>query len=230
MLRGEGVGYSLHGLDWGPIFASVVSGLAISLMLAILGIATGAIATDPNVDTSQASGILTGVGISLIIAMLVGSFIGSFVGGRFSRWLDRGSVIYHAVTSWGVATLMSALLFTVLIVGFAGSAATVAGTAAVADPAGAASRTVAPAAARTARTGAAAVNNTGVAANTGAAATSANNTAAAKGADALGGAGWALGLGMLLTLGASFAGWWLGSRKPLMGIEVEDDVPAHAHA
>jgi hypothetical protein len=41
-------------------------------------------------------------------------------------------------------------------------------------------------------------------------------------ADAVSWGGWALALGMLLTLAAAIAGWWIGSRSRLADAETED--------
>jgi len=41
-------------------------------------------------------------------------------------------------------------------------------------------------------------------------------------ADAVSWGGWALALGMLLTLAAAIAGWWVGSRSRLADAETED--------
>lgn len=41
-------------------------------------------------------------------------------------------------------------------------------------------------------------------------------------ADAVSWGGWALALGMALTLAAAIAGWWIGSRSQLAGAETED--------
>jgi hypothetical protein len=41
-------------------------------------------------------------------------------------------------------------------------------------------------------------------------------------ADAVSWGGWALALGMALTLAAAIAGWWIGSRSQLADAETED--------
>jgi hypothetical protein len=178
----------IGGLDWGAIIGSVCAGLGVTMMLSVLGVATGLIASDPNVDAGEATGILGAVGAWLVIALCVGSFIGSFIGGRFAQWLGRGSVVYHALTSWGIAIILTSALAALLTIGFSNSF-------------------VAADAAAQAGTSKAAANT--------------NNTAATA-TDNIGGVGWGIGIGMLLTLGTAVGGWWLGSRKPLMDVEVDD--------
>ena len=46
--------------------------------------------------------------------------------------------------------------------------------------------------------------------------------AAEQAADAVSWGGWALTLGMILTLAAAVAGWWVGSRTRLAGAETDD--------
>lgn len=212
---GDPVGSRSRGIDWAAVMASVVSGLAITTMLIILGVSTGLIAGNEGTSADEAQGILGAIGAWTVVAACIGTFIGSLLGGRLARWLDRGSLGYHALTSWGLATLLSLVLLTLVSIGFAtttNSAAntttaaetTTEGDAAAGDPAGAD-----PAATPEGQTG----ENANTAAET-----------ADDAADALGGAGLAISLGMLLTLAVSVAGWWVGSRKRLLDIERE---PAH---
>jgi hypothetical protein len=49
-----------------------------------------------------------------------------------------------------------------------------------------------------------------------------SDDAAEQAADAVSWGGWALALGMALTLGAAIAGWWIGSRSRLADAETDD--------
>lgn len=219
---------SMNGVDWGAVVASVLTGMAVSTLLVILGVATGLIAGNENSDAGDAKGILGALGAWFVIAMLIGSFVGSLLGGRLARWLNRGSLAYHAATSWALATLLSLLLATLVTIGFATSANSAA-TAAVANEANEAQTQNAAGA----QGAAAAAGNEPDGAGGDAAARDAqggtNGEAGGKSSeqaaddtgDALGGAGVALSIGMILTLLASFAGWWVGSRKRLTDFERE---------
>ena len=206
---GSDRGSAIRDLDWSAVFASVVIGLGLTVMLTVLGVATGLIASDRHSSAGDIGGIVGSIGAWAVIAAILATFIGSFAGGRFSRGLNRGSIGYHAATAWGVATLLTLVLVTFLTMGFVSSASTVAATAAATNKA-----TTTPAATTPAAT-TAPVPNTST--------TAAKDTAAST-ADALGGAGVALTIGMLLTLVASVAGWYVGSRKPLTSLEREDDA------
>lgn len=214
----------MQRIDWGAVVASVVTGVATTTMLIILGVATGLIAGNEDTSTGDAAGILSAIGAWAVIAAIIGAFAGSFLGGRLARWLDRGSLAYHAVTSWGVATLLSLTLLALVSIGFAASATSVA-TADVAANAGDATSQEdgsAPASNEPDATGGdAAAADKADAAGDGKADTSAEQAADNAG-DTLGGAGLALTLAMLLTMVASFAGWWIGSRKRLTDFEREE--------
>lgn len=198
------------GIDWAAVTASVVSGMGVTIMLVLLGVATGLIAGDRGTSENEAQGILSGVGAWTVIAMIIGTFVGSVVGGRLARWLDRGSVGYHGITSWGLATLLTVALASLVSIGFATTANSAATSAIAADQV---------------TEGQAGQSAGGAAGQQGAAGGGASEgkaeRAAEDTADALGGTGLAIALGMMLTLVASLLGWWIGSRKRLLDIERE---------
>ena len=210
-------------LDWHAVVASVVTGLAVTVMLVILGVATGLISGNENTDSaSEIGGILGAVGAWSVVAMVIGAFVGSLLGGRLARWLDRGSIGYHALTSWGLATLLALTLATLVTIGFseATNAAANSTTATETVTDGQADDATNPAGGAAAGTGAAAEGTPE--GPTGTDATS-KEEAADNTADALGGAGLGIFFSMLLTLAASAAGWWIGSRKRLLDIEREPE-------
>src|SRR3712207_4550998 len=108
-------------LDWGAIIASVVSGIGITILLATLGAAAGIEASDDEGADNEGR-IAAGVGTWTVISALLGTLAGTFIGGRFSRWQSPGSATYHGITSWGLTTLLSALLGATGALGLLGSA------------------------------------------------------------------------------------------------------------
>ena len=173
-------------LDWGAIVASVVAGLGTTLLLVTLGAAVGIEAADDNGDNEGR--IAAGVGTWAVISALLGTLVGTFIGGRFSRWQSPGSATYHGLTSWGLATLLSAWLGASGAPGLLGSAL----SREDADP--------------------------GAAAGT----TGGGGEAAEQAGNAISWGGWALALGMLLTLATAIVGWHLGSRTRLADAERDD--------
>jgi hypothetical protein len=223
-------------LHWGPALASVIVGLAVTAMLIMIGVASGLIAGDDTTNGDEAQGILAAIGAWSVIALALGSFIGSFVGGRLTRWMDRLSIATHTLVSWGVATLLALALVSLVSIGFATTATSVATTATAAEVTDDSSNGAAAAANGANAAGSDATDATGT---TGAARgndagsknsnANGNNTDNAKAADntgdVLGGAGWAIAVGMILSLVASAAGWFLGSRRRLTDIEREEISP-----
>ena len=164
-------------LDWGAILASVIAGLGITILLVTLGAAAGIEAGDDGGDEGTIS---RAVGTWTVISALLGTLIGTFIGGRFSRWDSPGSAVYHAITSWGLAQVLGALLGAIGALGLLGAAL----------------RRTDPAEAEAAAGG-----------------------GGEEAADAISWGGWALALGMLLTLAAAIIGWWLGSRTRISDAE-----------
>ncbi|MCW2973887.1 MAG: hypothetical protein JWN72_2160 [Thermoleophilia bacterium] len=208
-----------RSVDWGAVMASVITGVAVTTTLVILGVSTGLIAGDANTSANDAQGILGAIGAWTVIAALIGTFVGSMLGGRLARWLDRGTLVYHALTSWAVATILSIALAALVAIGFGAATTSVAASDVAAnDTTAQAADTAAPASNEPDASGgdSAAADTNGTA--------SSSEKAAENAADALGGAGVALTIGMLLTLVASAAGWWIGSRKKLTDFEREDTV------
>jgi hypothetical protein len=201
-------------IDWQAVVASVVAGLGITAMLTLLGVAVGLISGNENTDTAgEIGGILGAVGAWTIVAMCIGAFVGSLLGGRLARWLDRGSIGYHTLTSWGLATLLTIALASLVSIGFATTENAAANTASATDTTANAdpNATPQPGATDGSEQGQTGTDN----------GSTSKDEAAQNAADALGGAAGAIGLSMLLTLVASGAGWWIGSRKRLLDIERE---------
>ncbi len=209
-----------RSVDWAAIIASVVTGIAVTAMLVILGVAVGLISGNEGTDGGEAAGILGAVGAWTVVAMVLGTLVGCLLGGRLARWLDRGSIGYHALTSWGLATLLTMVLAAVMSIAFseATNAAANSTTAAETATDGQAD----DAAAADAGANGAAAPTDGTEGQTGENANSQEETAD-NAADALGGAGLGIFFSMLLTLAASIAGWYIGSRKRLLDIEREPD-------
>ena len=167
-------------LDWGPILASVFSGLGVTLLLVAFGSAAGIEAADDGGDETRISSI---VGTWTVVSALLGTFIGTFIGGRYSRFQSGASAVYNALPSWGFVQVLA------LWLAGNGIAGLLAGGLRSAEQ-----------------------TPTGEAAE----------GTAEQIADAVSWGGWALALGMALTLAAAIAGWWVGSRSALADAETDD--------
>lgn len=93
---------------WSAVFAGVVVGISVQLVLALLGIATGL--TGFGVSNGQAltARPLLWAGFS----MLVAAFVGGYVAARMSGLKRKADGVLHGAVSWAVTTIMFAVLAT----------------------------------------------------------------------------------------------------------------------
>lgn len=92
------------GIDWGAIIAAVVSGTGVTILLVALGAALGIEAGDDGGDEGK---IAAGIGTWTVVSSVIGTLVGSYIGGRVAREDARGEgSLFHALTSWGLATLL----------------------------------------------------------------------------------------------------------------------------
>lgn len=98
-------------ISWSAIFGGLASGMATFLLLALLGLAAGITAINPEAAEPVGrvplmAGIWTG------ISMLLSAFVGGFVAARISGLSRRSDGIFHGFVTWGVSTLLFAYLVT----------------------------------------------------------------------------------------------------------------------
>jgi hypothetical protein len=95
-------------LRWGAILAGVVVGIALQLVLTLLGVATGLSTID--VGATDASANATAPLLWAGISMLIAAFVGGYVAARSSGLKRKSDGILHGATAWGVTTLLFVLL------------------------------------------------------------------------------------------------------------------------
>jgi len=113
---GEPLGTSLllrrplfAAIRWGAVFAGVVVGMSVQLVLTLLGIASGLSALDVTQGTqSSMTGPLLWAGLS----MLISTFVGAYVSARMSGLKRMADGVMHGAVSWAVATILFAVLAT----------------------------------------------------------------------------------------------------------------------
>lgn len=140
----------ISAVSWPAVFAGAVAAAAMSLILFVLGIGFGLGALSPWAGEGI-SGTAFGISTILWITLtsLVASAAGGYITGRLrTRWLavHADEVFFrdtaHGFLAWGVATLLTAVIFTSTTIGALSMGAQVAGkvvdTAATAAVAGAA--------------------------------------------------------------------------------------------
>jgi|GEM_PF-328925 len=93
---------------WGAVFAGVAVGIAVQLVLTLLGIASGLSSIDIAQGDTMGMGPLMWAGISMLIA----AFIGGYVAARMTGLKRKADGVLHGVVSWSVTTLLFATLAT----------------------------------------------------------------------------------------------------------------------
>ena len=116
-------------VSWGSVLGGVVTVLAVSILLSVLGSSIGLYMFDPFAD-NPVSGIGTTVGIGTAIALIVSMVAGGFVAGKLAG-VDG---LIHGFLVWGTTLIVGAFFCVLLTVGAAkltmnalGAASSVAG-------------------------------------------------------------------------------------------------------
>ena len=98
-------------ISWGSIFAGVVTVLAISILLSLLGSSIGLFMLDPK-SSHPASGVGTTVGIWTIVSLLISLAAGGFVAGKLA---GRDGII-HGFVVWATSMIATVILVGMLAV------------------------------------------------------------------------------------------------------------------
>jgi len=112
---------SFPAISWGAVFGGLISGMAGYLLLALLGLAIGFSAINPQGaepvgKVPMLAAIWTG------ISMLAAAFIGGYVATRMSGLTRKADGVMHGLVSWGVSTLFFAWLITTSVGAVVGGA------------------------------------------------------------------------------------------------------------
>lgn len=95
-------------IRWSAVLAGVAVGIAVQIVLTLLGIAAGLSSTNVTQTETVGTGPVLWAGFS----MLVAAFVGGYVAARMSGLKRRSDGILHGAVSWAVTTLLFALLAT----------------------------------------------------------------------------------------------------------------------
>lgn len=125
-------------ISWGAIFAGLASGMGTYLLLALLGLAAGLTAVDPqSADPMGKAPLITGIWTS--ISLVLAAFIGGYVAARMSGLTRLADGMLHGLVAWSVSTLVFAFVITTSIGSIIGGAFSMIGQGAKAVAGGAAS-------------------------------------------------------------------------------------------
>lgn len=99
----------LYPVRWGAILAGMAVGIALHLLLMVVGLALGLAVFDfgdrPDAQTASVAAAAWNAG-----SMLVGAFVGGYIAARASGLRRLGDGVLHGAVSWGATTLLFAAL------------------------------------------------------------------------------------------------------------------------
>ena len=108
-------------IKWSAVFAGWAVGLALQMVLMLLGLGFGAWAIDFR-ENNPAEGLPTGAAVWTGVSMLIAAFTGGYVTSRLSGTYRRSDGLYHGVVVWGVNWLIFAWLTTTAMAAMIGGA------------------------------------------------------------------------------------------------------------
>lgn len=94
---------------WGSIFAGVVAGMIVQVVLSLLGLAIGFNAFEPAQHSYR--GLAVGSTVWLVLIALASGFAGGWVATALANVANRFDGIIHGILSWGVFMVIAFYLF-----------------------------------------------------------------------------------------------------------------------
>ncbi len=117
-------------LSWRAIVAGAVAGLAIHILLTLLGLGLGIGALDPITDDNPVAKLGIGTAIAWCVSALIALWCGGYVAGRFIPVNFKHTGCLHGFLVWSVATIAALLIASSTAGALIGGAAKVVGAAA----------------------------------------------------------------------------------------------------
>lgn len=108
-------------IKWSAVFGGWAVGLALQMVLMLLGLGFGAWAIDLR-ESNPAEGLPTGAAIWTGVSMLIAAFTGGYFTSRLSGAYRRSDGLYHGIVVWGVNWLVFAWLTTTAMSAMIGGA------------------------------------------------------------------------------------------------------------
>lgn len=94
---------------WGSVFAGVVAGMIVQVVLSLFGLAIGFNIFEPGQQSY--SGLGVGSSIWLIVSALASGFTGGWVATALADISNRFDGLMHGILSWGVFMVIALYLF-----------------------------------------------------------------------------------------------------------------------
>jgi hypothetical protein len=113
----------INKVSWGAIFAGVVVGLVVQVLLTMLGVGIGVATLDPGTgDNPGVSTFSIVTGIWYVISGIVAAYTGGYIAARMSGKTVATSGALHGLTTWAFTTLLVLYLLSTAVGGIVGGA------------------------------------------------------------------------------------------------------------
>jgi len=113
----------INRVSWGAIFAGVVVGLVVQVLLTMLGIGIGIATLDPaSGDNPAASTFSIASGIWYVLSGVIAAYAGGYIAARMSGKTLATTGALHGLTTWAFTTLLMLYLLSSAIGGIVGGA------------------------------------------------------------------------------------------------------------
>jgi hypothetical protein len=97
----------VNKVSWGAIFAGVVVGLVVQVLLTMLGVGIGVATLDPGTgDNPAASTFSIASGIWYAVSGILAAFAGGYIAARMSGKTEATTGALHGLTTWAFTTLL----------------------------------------------------------------------------------------------------------------------------
>jgi hypothetical protein len=113
-VREAGTWNLFNRASWGAIFVGVVIALAVNLALQMLGLALGSMTINPTTESNPFEGLATGAAIWIAASMLIALFAGGYAAGKLAGYQQDATGILHGLAVWGVVTLVSWMMLSMM--------------------------------------------------------------------------------------------------------------------
>ncbi len=101
--------FTRSSICWGSIFAGVVAGMIVQVVLSLLGLAIGFNIFEPGQHSY--TGLSVGSSLWLIVSALASGFAGGWVATALANVSSRFDGLMHGILSWGVFMVIAFYLF-----------------------------------------------------------------------------------------------------------------------
>jgi hypothetical protein len=113
----------INKVSWGAIFAGVVVGLVVQVLLTMLGVGIGVATLDPGTgDNPEVSTFSIVSGIWYVLSGIIAAYTGGYIAARMSGKTVATSGALHGLTTWAFTTLLVLYLLSTAVGGIVGGA------------------------------------------------------------------------------------------------------------